>query len=149
PVISLDIDERTFQRELDRLIDSAKATVEVSVDQKHLQDELEDALDGVSDFSRKRRKALQVEIEVDTKKLDEAQVALEQAFAVMLRQQGRMSELEESLAGNNDEVYKQAALVDSLNSEWKELEKSGEANARQFSYYANELREAEDTRSAM
>lgn len=91
------------------------------------------------------RRTLQLEIDADTEKLEQAQQAMENALGIAGRRKGQLADLEKSLAGVTKEIEKQTQLTHRLGLEWVELEESGEANAKQFSYYANELRDAEDS----
>ena len=145
--LNVSIDAKTLQRSIE------KATKDVTVfgDKKTIERNAKTAAELSSrvfqDILKKRK--LKVEIDADAKKLEEAQVAMERALGIMVGHKSRLAELEDSLESVNKGVAKQAALVDSLNDEWFELSESGEANARQFSHYANSLREAEESLKVM
>ena len=145
--LNVSIDAKTLQRSI------KKATEDVTVfgDKKTIERNAKTAAELSSrvfqDILKKRK--LKVEVDADAKKLEEAQVAMERALGIMVGHKSRLAELEDSLESVNKGVAKQSALVDNLNDEWFELSESGEANARQFSHYANSIREAEDSLKAM
>ena len=157
------------KRGLDKIREDIK--LNVSVDAKALQRSIEKATKNVTVFGDKKavekqtkgmadvafqalrdrfaKRKLKLEVEADAEKLEEAQVAMEKALGIMVGHKSRLADLEDSLESVNKGVAKQSALVNSLNDEWIELSESGEANARQFSYYANSIRDAEDSLKTM
>ena len=145
--LNVTVDSKALKKSIE------KATKDISVfgDKKAVERNTKKAAEFSSqvfkDIFQKRK--LKVEIDADTKKVEEAQVAMEKALGVMVGHKSRLADLEEALDSVNDEVKKQSHLVDRLNEEWLELEESGEANAKQFAYYANSLRDAEDTLKSM
>lgn len=132
---------------LERAISKGTKDVSIFGDKKTLEKKTRKAAELASAtfqdiFSRRK---LKLEIDADTKKLEQAQVAMEKALGIAGSRKAQLADLEDSLASVTKEIQKQTSLTERLNVEWLELEESGEANARQFSYYANELRDAEDS----
>lgn len=141
--LNVSIDDRALQRAIN------KATEDITVfgDRKTIEKKSREAAEiSHSAFqSFFDRRALQLEIDADTEKLEQAQQAMENALGIAGRRKGQLADLEKSLAGVTKQIEKQTQLTHRLGLEWVELEESGEANAKQFSYYANELRDAEDS----
>ena len=145
--LNVELDHKTLQRSI------KKATKDITVfgDPKELKKKTESAAKLSSrvfqDILSKQR--LRLEIDADTEKIEKAQKAMEDALGRYAKSKNHLEGLEGSLAGVTKEMNRQANLVNRLTLEWKELESSGELNARQLSSYANSLREAEDALADM
>ena len=145
--LNVELDAKTLQRSI------KKATEDITIfgDPKELKKKTESAAKLSSQVFQDilTKKRLRIEIDADTEEIEKAQKAMEDALGRYAKSKGHLEGLEGSLAGVTKEMNRQANLVNRLTLEWKELESSGELNARQLSSYANSLREAEDALADM